>query len=65
MIHKILTDDDNVCPHCNQRGTLKYYKEEDGSFLDLYWCENDYKLASWNGQLLLGADGEAFPNRDK
>lgn len=53
-----------VCPHCFKEGTLRYYKESNGKE-DLYYCEDDYKLAFWDGILVAIAGGEAYPNRDK
>lgn len=51
------------CPDCGERNGLSYYCE--GNYCDEYYCEHCYKIALWNGKVVEGTDGEAYPNRDK
>jgi hypothetical protein len=53
------------CPHCGKKETVYYFKEDDRTNCDLYYCSSCFKLMIWDGKRLERCEGEAYPNRDK
>ena len=51
-----------VCPHCGH-GNLNYYHEGNG--WDVYYCPKCFGIADFNGEIVRGAIGEAYPNRER
>jgi len=54
----------SMCYHCGTRHGIHYYKESNG-IEDMYYCEGCHGLYEWDGEHMMAANGEAYPNRDK
>jgi uncharacterized protein with PIN domain len=64
MKNTIMPTNERRCPHCGEKGSLRYYKEAEVN-ADLYYCEKCYGLVEWYGLKTLAVPGEAYPDRDK
>jgi len=52
------------CPHCKQKDSLAYYREN-GNLVDLYYCQKCFGIVEWVDSTKTPISGEAFPNRKK
>jgi len=57
--------DKRDCPHCKQKDSLAYYKE-DSEKIDLYYCRKCFGIVEWtDADIKIPINGEAYPNRNK
>jgi hypothetical protein len=57
--------DKRQCPDCEIDGMLNYYKEDEQTNCDLYFCKNCFGITIWDGKRHEPTGKEAYPNRDK
>lgn len=64
---KIVTmpEEKRDCPHCKANCSLHYYRENSIIPMDMYYCNQCYGIALWNGKSVMKGVGEAYPSRER